>query len=325
MVGQCKVQKIQPPPGAKEAIGDLEKTVQARHQLDKALIPPLDGALLEAAIHTGRSCKLLCKQIMQRAEAALREFHRMQRPPPDNRKHADPRGIRPDPRARGDPRGHPEAARGRPNPRNNPDPRGHIDPRGHADPHGPPDGRVPPPRAHAEPRGQADARGIRPDSRARTDGRLRAEPPQQRFVPQQPQVEQPRRHPAVAEPHNGRHMAPEFAEAPDNKHLPRGHVNPANPPRKGRNQAGPAAAANAAPNQAPVVINAQPPVSQAPAAKAAVAQESDDCVVCWAHIKDVGYSDSNHPVLQNLRRAWRAIVVDVVYSTSQRVGFSIGS
>lgn len=27
MVGQCKVQKIQPPPGAKEAIGDLEKTV----------------------------------------------------------------------------------------------------------------------------------------------------------------------------------------------------------------------------------------------------------------------------------------------------------
>ena len=27
MVGQCKVQKIQPPPGAKDAIGDLEKTV----------------------------------------------------------------------------------------------------------------------------------------------------------------------------------------------------------------------------------------------------------------------------------------------------------
>ena len=33
MVGQCKVQKIQPPPGAKEAIGDLEKTVVGQANL----------------------------------------------------------------------------------------------------------------------------------------------------------------------------------------------------------------------------------------------------------------------------------------------------
>ena len=202
----------------------------------------------------------------------------MQRPPPDNRKHADPRGIRPDPRARGDPRGHPEAPRGRPI-------RGNPDARGHADLHGPPDARGPPLRGHPEPRGPADARGPRAENRARAEARPRAEPPQQRFVPQQPQGEQPRRHPIVADPHNGRHMAPEFAEALNNKHPPR---NPANPPRKGRNQGGPAAAANAAPHQAPVVNNAaQPPASPAPVAKAAVVQESDDCVVCWAHIKDV--------------------------------------
>ena len=69
-------------------------------------------------------------------------------------------------------------------------------------------------------------------TRARGDARPRAEAPQQRYVPQQPQPDQQRRHGPMAEPHNGRHMAPEYAEAPNNKHAPRGHVNPANPPRK---------------------------------------------------------------------------------------------
>ena len=272
---------------------------QARHQLERALIPPLDGALLEAAIHAGRNCKLLCKQIIQKAEAALRELHRSmqanQRPFPESRKHADPRGARPDARPpRADARGHPEAARGRPNPRGNPDPRGHPDargyaeyPQGHPDYRGPPDTRgQPQARGHPDTRGQADPRGPRADNRARGDARPRAEPPQQRYVPQQPQLEQPRRHGPMAEPHNGRHMAPEYAEAPNNKHPPRSHANPANPPRKGhgaRNQGGPAAAGNAAHNQGPVVNNAVPPqASHAPTAK-----ESDECVVCWAHVKDV--------------------------------------
>ena len=259
----------------------------------------MDGALLEGAIYAGRSCKLLCKQIVHKAEAALRDFNRniqaSQRPPPEPRKHAEPRGLRP-PRA--DARGHPEAGRGRPNPRGNPDPRGHPDPRGYAGPQGPPDYRGQPQmRGHPDARGQADPRGQRLDNRARGDVRARGEPPQQRYVPQQQQPEQQqRRHGLLEEsPHNGRHMVPEYGEAP-NKHPPRGHANPANPPRKGhgaRNQAGPAPAAAAAAAAAPhnpghAVNNApQPPASHAAAAKPAVAQESDDCVVCWAHVKNV--------------------------------------
>ena len=276
---------------------------QARHQLERALIPPMDGALLEGAIHAGRSCKLLCKHIVHKAEAALREFNRAmqasQRPPLESRRHAEPRGIRPDSRPpRADTRGHLEAGRGRPNHRGNPDPRGHPDPRGYLDPQGHPDYRGPPDmrgqsqgRVHPDIRGQADPRGQRADNRARADARPRAEAPQQRYVPQQPQPDQQRRHGPMAEPHNGRQMAPEYAEAPNNKHPQRGHANPANPPRKGhgaRNQAGPAAAAGPANNQGPVVNNAaQPPASHAVAAKPAVTQESDDCVVCWAHVKDV--------------------------------------
>ena len=300
------------------------------------MIPPMDVAILEAALVASQESKLLCESIVQKAATALRDLRRsMQatRHPAEPRKHTEPRGHaeprgRPDPKMHGGPRDYPEATRTRPPPRGNSDPsiypdnvrgppdarvyadvrgppqargppdaRGRSDGRGHPEPRGRPDGRGhPEPRGHPEARGQLDTRGQRADSRQRAETHPRAEPQQQRYIPQQPQFDQARRHAPSTETHTGRPVKPEHAEAPSNKHPLRGQANIANPPRKGqaaRNQG--AAAANAAPPQGhpnsstvPAVNNAAPPqASQAPAAKPAAVQESDDCVVCWANEKDV--------------------------------------
>ena len=260
---------------------------------------PVNVLALELAVDVGRECKLLYKEMLVEADTLLRNIKNGRHY--DARQYADPRGY-PEPKGYAGPR-HPEAkpytehpearpGKGRGNPNQRADARGRGDPRKHADARQFQEARQhPEPRPHAEPRQH-------PEHRQHPDNR------QQQYVPQQPHaVYEPHRHQApLAEARNGRHVVQEHAEAPRAK---RGHANPANPPQKGMaarnpNAAAAAAAANAAlnpayrpdrvpGNAAPTVNNnaAQPARNHHPVVKEVAGPESDDCVVCWAHEKNV--------------------------------------
>ena len=253
----------------------------ARAQLQAAISArPVNALALQLACEAGRECKLLYKGLLMAADVKLRNIRAKTHPEagllpaaprqqPEPRVY-DPRHQHPDPQ-RGEPRPRAEAKQRGPDARGRPDARQHGDPRQH------------------------------PDSRQRPEARPHAEPRQQQYVPQQPQYEPHRQHGPLTEARNGRHIPQDFADVPGGKHQ-RGHANPANPPRKGlapRNP-GAAAAANAGYNAgynpdrastggaAPSNNNAaQSQRSHKPAVKESTGPESDDCVVCWAHEKDV--------------------------------------
>ncbi len=274
----------------------------ARAQLMAAISArPVNALALELACEAGRECKLLYKGTLMQADRKLTQIKARQNPEP--KPYHEPGGQHLDPRQLTEPRqGHPDARRPA-------DPRHRVDarqrpnePRGRPDPHA---------RQHADPRQYSDPRQYTEarrngEARQHPENRQHAEPRQQQYVPQQPQsqYEPHRHHGPLTEARNGRHIPQEFAEAPGVKHQPRGHAaNPANPPRTGKGARNPgaiaaAAAANAAINPgynpdrapasaAPAVNNIAAQRSHKPAVKEAAGQESDECVVCWAHEKDV--------------------------------------
>ncbi|DBA87580.1 hypothetical protein WJX77_006083 [Trebouxia sp. C0004] len=274
-------QGISLPVEADMAARELTATLGARAQLQAAISArPVNALALQVACEAGRECKLLHRGLLMAADSKLRNIRAKANPEAAAYFIASRQQFEAGPY---DPR------------QQHPDTQQHPDGRTQR-------GELKQPRG--EPKRGSEARG-RPDSRQRGDprpqhleARPHAEPRQQQYVPQQPhpQYEPHCQHAPPAEARNGRQVSQEFAEVLGGKHQ-RGHANPANPPRKGTAPRNPGAAANAGytPDRVPgggaaSAANsnaAQSQRSHKPAVKDSAGPEGDDCVVCWAHEKDV--------------------------------------